>query len=71
MKKRRKMKEIAKDIKENNKIPELGPPITRAEWLQTVINLTNISINDPQVGDGAGMKEQVERFTKELKGLKK
>lgn len=60
-------------MKKKQKIsePQIGPPVTRAEWLQTVIKLTNIAINDPSVGDGSGMKEQVARYTKELKGLKK
>jgi hypothetical protein len=63
-KKRRKMKEIAKDIKANRIKP--GRLITRAEWLVTVIKLTQTGIEE---GDGNGMLKQAERFEKELKGL--
>lgn len=53
------------------KIPKLGPSTTRAEWLQTVIKLTETAIDPISKEDGNGMIAQAARYTNELKGLRK
>lgn len=50
---------------------KLGPPTTHGEFLEICINLTKKAIDDPSVGDGSGMKEQLERMSKELKQWRK
>lgn len=45
-----------------------GELITRGEWLETVIKLSETAIED---GDGNGMAKQVENYSKELKEWRK
>jgi len=67
------MTKKAKKTKKNPKIPSPGRVITRGEWLETVIKLTNQAISGatpvPEIDQA--LIEQSEKYSKELKEWRK
>lgn len=63
------MKKKSKASKKQNVV--LGPPTSRREYLETLIKLSKTAISDPPHESEQHMIDQVDRLTKELKGLKK